>query len=178
MSADECLIVDADVLIDFIKADRNIISIIIKHLAPVYVVRQVLKQVKAIESEEELTSLGVTVIDPEIEDLYTAAKTTSPTDFEDQLCYLTAKRHGFTCVTNDKDLRNCCIDDGVPSLRGLRLILRLCALQRISVAEAIKIAEQIHKNNPRYITKTILKNFIKALKQQKGSYGLPPDFYI
>jgi len=164
----KALILDADVLIDFISVDRMIPSLIVKYIGPVYVVRQVLDQVKVIKSENELDDLGISIVEPLIEDFYSAANTTSQADFEDQLCFYTAKRHGFICATNDSGLQKLCMNYDVECIRGLRLILDLTKCGGISPERALVIAEQIHINNPKYITKELIERFTQELKQPFG----------
>ena len=164
----ESFILDADVLIDFITADRTVLTPIVDHVGMLHVVSPVLRQVKIIGSREELTGLGVVAIEPAIEDLYAAANTRSSADFEDQICFLTAKRHGFTCVTNDRKIRRQCKESGVRFLWGLQLILKLHKSSGIKTRRAIELAERIRENNPRHITAKIVDSFKVLINQQAG----------
>ena len=94
------MIMDACVLIDFIKAERAVLELVVKHVGPLYVTSPVVEEVKEIDDEDELAALGLIIVEPEIEDAYTAGIQSGPLSFEDWLCLLTARRHGFTCVTN------------------------------------------------------------------------------
>jgi len=98
----------------------------------------------------------------------TFAAGSGPISFQDRLCLLTAKRYGYICVTNDKNLRKQCVTDGVPILWGLQLLARLHENGGMPSAVAIEIARQIHKNNPRHITVDIIERFIRIIKLQKN----------
>ena len=115
------MIMDACVLIDFIKAERAVLELVVKHIGPLHVTSPVVDEVNEIDDENELVALGLIIIEPEIEDAYTAGGRSGPLSFEDWLCLLTAKRHGFTCVTNDKNLRKLCKQEGVSLLWGSSL---------------------------------------------------------
>ena len=101
----EMMIMDACVLIDFIKVEPTVLQLIVKHVGPVHVASPVVDEINEIDNEEQLVELGLIIVEPELEDAFTAAGGIGPTSFQDRLCLLTAKRHGFTCVTNDKNLR-------------------------------------------------------------------------
>ncbi len=99
----QLMIMDACVLIDFINADRAILQLVVKYVGPLHVASPVVDEVNQIDDENELVELGLIIIEPEIEDAFAAATQPGPTSFQDRLCLLAAKRHGFTCVTNDKN---------------------------------------------------------------------------
>jgi rRNA-processing protein FCF1 len=159
---------DACVLIDFIKVDRSIFEFIMKYVGPVFVVSPVVDEVNEIDNEEELVELGLIIIEPELEDAFAAASVSGPTSFQDRLCLNTAKRYGFTCVTNDINLRKLCEKENVPILWGLELLSQLHQAGGISAQKAIKIAQQIHKINPKHITVKIVERFINIIKKMEG----------
>ncbi|RMD83545.1 MAG: type II toxin-antitoxin system VapC family toxin, partial [Lentisphaerae bacterium] len=150
------LIMDACVLIDFIKSDRAVLALIVKHVGPVYVISPVVEEVGDINDESELLELGLVIIEPEIQDAYEAANRSGPISFQDHLCLLTAKRHGFTCVTNDKSLRKFCRQEGVPLLWGLEILAQLHRVGGISGKDAVAIAEKIQVSNPKHITNKMM----------------------
>jgi predicted nucleic acid-binding protein len=158
-------LVDACVLIDFIKVDRSIFDLIIKYVGPVFVVSPVVDEVNEIENEEELVELGLIIIEPEIEDAFTAASVSGPTSFQDRLCLNTAKRYGFTCVTNDINLRKLCEKENIPILWSLEFLSQLHKAGGISAQKAIKIAQKIHKINPKHITVKIVERFTNIIKR-------------
>ncbi len=161
------MIVDACVLIDFIKADPCILELIVKHIGPVHVVSPIVEEVKEIEDEAELIELGVAIVEPEVEDAFLAASTSKAISFQDHLCLLAAKRHGFVCVTNDKRLRRECKAENIPCFWGLELVSLLRKSGGIPANSAIEIARQIHSNNPRHIGKKILHEFIDLIRSNK-----------
>ncbi len=66
------MIMDACVLIDFIKSDRSVLELIVKYVGPLHVVSLLVDEIKEIDGEEELAALGLIIVEPEIEDAYTA----------------------------------------------------------------------------------------------------------
>ncbi len=153
------MIMDACVLIDFIKADRSILELVVKHVGPLHVASPVVDEVNEIEDENELVELGLVIVEPEIEDAYAAASQAGPISFQDRICLLVAKRYGFTCVTNDKNLRKLCQKEKVPLLWGLQLLVELHRCGGIPREDALDIARKIHKANPKHITPKILERF-------------------
>lgn len=159
------MIMDACVLIDFIKTDRTVLELIVKHIGPVHVISPVVEEVGDIDNESELLELGLVIMEPEIEDAYAAASLSGPISFADRLCLLTARRHGFKCVTNDKCLRKLCRRDGVPLLWGLELLAALHKAGGIPGREAVLIAQAIRASNPKHITARIISRFKEIIQQ-------------
>ena len=157
------MIMDACVLIDYVKADRYILELITKYVGPVFLVSPVVDEVKNI-NESDLSELGLIIIEPELVDVFDAAAGTGRTSFQDKLCLLTAKRRGLVCVTNDKVLRKACENEGVEYLWGLQLLLVLHENGGIPVEDAYKIVDLIHRNNPKHITRAIVDQFKIKLK--------------
>ena len=162
------MLMDACVLIDFIKADRSILELIVKYVGPLHVISPVVDEVNEIDDEGELVELGLSIVEPEIEDAYAAASQIGPTSFQDRLCLLTAKRYGFTCVTNDKNLRKLCEEENVPLSWGLQLLADLHQVGGILPDDALDIAQRIHKANPRHITLQILRRFTTIIQKQQS----------
>jgi len=128
----------------------------------------VIDEVNEIDHENELLTLGLIIIEPEIEDAYAAAGRSGPLSFEDWLCLLTAKRNGFTCVTNDRNLRKLCRQEGVSLLWGLELLAELHKVGGIPATEAETIAQAIRRSNPRHITEKIVSRFTDTIRRQEG----------
>jgi len=162
------MIMDACVLIDFIKAERAILELVVKHIGPLYVTSPVVDEINEIDGENELTELGLVIVEPEIEDAYAAIDRSGPLSFEDWLCLFTAKRYGFVCVTNDKNLRKFCEQDGIPLLWGLELIAELHKVGGISAEEAEAVAQSIRQSNPKHITAKIVSRFITIIRRQES----------
>lgn len=163
MTRPKLMIMDACVLIDYLKTERYVLELFAQYIGPVHVVSPVIEEVREIESAEELIELGLVIIEPELEDAFAAGSQIGPTSFQDKLCLLTAKRQGFTCVTNDKNLRKLCDQENVPYLWGLQLLVELHLSGGIPPDAAIAIAQQIHKTNPKHITAQIIERFTKII---------------
>jgi len=161
------MIMDACVLIDFIKADRVVLELVVKHVGSLHVVSPVVDEVHEIEDENELVELGLIVVEPEIEDAFAAAGPAGPTSFQDRLCLLTAVRNDLICVTNDKNLRRLCSEKGVPLLWGLELLSELHKAGGIPGKEAETIARAIHASNPKHITAKILSRFTHIIRRRE-----------
>lgn len=159
------MIMDACVLIDYMNGGPDLFKLISSHIGPIYVATPILEEVDSINSIEELEDLGLVPVEPEIEDLFKAEDLEGPTSFQDNICFLTAKRQGFTCVSNDTNLRRQCTDASVPIRWGLELILDLTGAGGILKKEASRIAREIQKSNPRHITARILSDFEAKLKR-------------
>ena len=155
-------------LIDFIKADRTVLELVVKHVGPLHVTSPVVDEVSEIDDENELVALGLIIIEPEIEDAYAASDRSGPLSFEDWLCLLTAKRHGFTCVTYDKNLRRFCQQEGVSLLWGLELVAELHRVGGITGKEADACAQTIRRSNPKHITEEIVSRFADRIRLQES----------
>ena len=59
--ARKLMIMDACVLIDFIKTDRTILELIVKHVGPVYVISPIIEEIDDIDDESELQELGLVI---------------------------------------------------------------------------------------------------------------------
>lgn len=162
------MIMDACVLIDFIKTGRAVLELVVKHVGPLYVTSPMFDEVNEIDDESELVSLGLIIIEPEIEDAYAASSRSGPLSFEDWLCLLTAKRHGFTCVTSDKNLRKLCRQESVSLLWGLELLAELQKVGGIPATEAEATAQAIRLSNPKHITEKIVSRFVNTIRRQEG----------
>ena len=161
------LLLDACVLIDYLKTDRSILPLIARHVGPIHVASPVSDEVNEITREKDLARLGLIVVEPEIEDALAAATERGSTSFQDRLCCLTARRFGFVCVTNDTRLRKRCQREGLPVLWGLQLIGELHANGGISARRAITFANRMHETNPWHLSEKIVQRFIKAIQDRQ-----------
>lgn len=149
------LIMDACVLIDCIDSDQSIFGLIKNSFGPICVINEIVKEVKSIESTEQLIPLGLILVEPELEDCLDAHTVNKATSFNDNLCFLTAKRNGYICVTNDKSLKKLCAKHNVRSMWGLELITKLHDRGCISTDEALKLGEKIKTNNFQITSETM-----------------------
>lgn len=159
------MLLDACVLIDFFKSDPSVLKKVVKQVGALYVASTNIDEVRDISSENDIVSLNIHIIDPELEDAYKAASGVfRAISFEDNIFLLTAKRHGFQCVTNDKKLFKICEIENGSCWWGLQLLIMLNECGGISKNEALKIVNKISITNPRYITEKILLDFANKLK--------------
>jgi len=168
------LLMDACVLIDYLKTERSVLELFAKHIGPLHVVSSVAEEVREIERLDELTEIGLIIVEPELEDAFVAAGQIGPTSFQDKLCLFTARRYGFTCVTNDKNLRKLCVQEKVPLIWGLELLVTLHRAGGIPANDAEDIAEKIHESNPKHITRKIISKFKTMIRKQEQSSA--PEF--
>ena len=157
------LILDACVLIDYIKADPALFRVIAESVGAVNAVSTVYEEVDQFTSLQQMTDLGISIVEPEIEDAFEAERMKGPTSFQDNICLLTAKRLGMTCVTNDRSLRKTCSQQGVPIMWGLELLIQLVDSGGLDYKSALKIGRQIHIDNPRHISARVIADFEKKL---------------
>lgn len=162
------MLLDASVLIDYWKAEKDVLRLFRKHLGELKVVSPVLAEVDDIDDSEELTGLGVQILEPELEDMMEAGAQRGRLSFQDHLCIRVAKRERFTCVTNDKLLRNACEAEGVDVIWGLELMLMLYDQGGITDSAALEIAGQIRASNPLYITQNVMNSFKGKLTTLTG----------
>lgn len=153
------LVMDACVLIDFMESDPSLFRDIADFIGPVHVVSFVLDEVRQIASDQEAYDLGLQVVDPDEEDLNRALATSGKTSVQDELCCLTAKRNGFSCVTNDRALLRRCRQEGVPALRGLRLLIELFRAGGIEKGHVLAIGAAIGNANPAHFPAEVLDEF-------------------
>jgi len=118
------LIVDACVLIDFAKADSAILTLVARHVGEVHVATPVFEEVKDIDATMA-TSLGIKIYEPSLEIAAAAAMKRGRLSFQDRLCLAIATAEGWTCVSNDKQLRAACDAAKVPVLWGFQVLAML-----------------------------------------------------
>ncbi|MGI6295443.1 MAG: PIN domain-containing protein [Armatimonadota bacterium] len=160
------MIIDACVLIDFIKAERAMLELVAKHIGSLHVIGPVVAEVREIDDEIELVNLGLIILEPDIQDAFTAAERPSPLSFVDWLCLLTAKRYSLICVTNDKNLRKFCEQEGIPLLWGLELVTELHKIGGITSEEAEDFIHTVRELNPKHITDDIVSLFREIIRRQ------------
>lgn len=77
------------------------------HVGQIYLATPVLSEINEID-EGACVELGIILVEPELEQVMLAAEKKGALSFQDNLCLILAKEHGWTCVTNDKPLRQKC----------------------------------------------------------------------
>lgn len=150
------LILDANIIIDYVQSDRTLLKLISDHIGTIYLAMPVLEEINELD-ENECERLGIQIVEPEIEAVLEASATRGPLSFQDHLSLILAKEYHWTCVTNDKPLRVACKQEHVPMLWGIELICMLVETEGLDADSASEIILDIHWNNPKYITKSIVQ---------------------
>jgi len=151
------LLLDANVLVDYAHCDDSILALISTHVGTVHVATPVLGEVKEI-AKADCTRLGVTLVEPDLDQLLTAANARGRMSMQDHLCLLLAKERGWTCVTNDRRLRLECAAQGVPLIWGVELICKLVEGGGSTTEDAKDVICCIHRSNPRYIGQDVVRS--------------------
>ncbi len=160
------LILDANTLIDYCKSDRTIIKLICTYVGQIYLANPVLTEVNEMD-ETICKELGIMLVEPELDEVFSAAQKRGRLSFQDHLCLLLAKKNGWTCVTNDIPLRRACEADGVPLIWSIELVCILVESNGLSAKNAKNIILEMQANNPKYITDTIVINAFARLKTSR-----------
>ena len=162
----EIMIADSCIIIDFKRAEPKLFSKIACTLNPLNIAESLLEELETEFLDDNvvtsLNKLGVTVVPVHLDDLAIAVteSQTGALSTYDRICLYTAKRMGYTCVTNDKKLRAECKRHKVPVLWGLEIIVMLYQNKGITRKEARDIGEAIYKNSFGRITKDIYDRFM------------------
>jgi len=160
---DKLLIIDADVLIDYVKSDFSILGLTASYVGEVHVISTVLAEVDGLD-EDRCTQLGLHVLEPNLEQYVAATQKRGALSTGDHLCLLFAREKGWTCVSNDGALRRACTEDGVAVLWGLELMIDLVRIGQLGEEEALTVAWTIHSANPFHITQEIVERFTTRLR--------------
>ncbi len=153
----ELPILDANVLIDFVDADASILAIVSKHVGTIHVASSVFEEVDQLDASMA-QSLGIDVVEPELELLDEAVRTRGRISVQDRVCFLLAKSNGWICVSNDGGLRRVCVAENVSILWGLEMMGRAVEAGVLPGEAALQVARKIQENNP-YITDEIVAAF-------------------
>jgi len=157
------LLVDADVLIDYLKTDESILQLAGCHVATLHVTSlTVAEEVDGLDGGR-CARLGLRVVEPDLEQVVAAAGKRGPFSFHDVICLLVAKERAWNCLTNDKALRHACEAEGVGVTWGLELMVKLVATRHLTRLKAVEVAEAIHRTNPTHITAKIINRFKSAV---------------
>ena len=156
------LLSDADVLIDYRDSDLSILALVVQHLAPVHVVRDVVDEVDDL-SLTRCEELGLTVVEVEPQVLLQLATLPLRLSRYDRLSFHVCQENDWICVTNDRLLCRTCGEHNVRTKWGLELMLDLVSAGVISASRALKTARCIHANNPHHISMRILERFSSRL---------------
>jgi hypothetical protein len=162
MAAIRLLIVDACVLIDFVKADPAILTLVSCHVGDVHVATPVFEEVRDIDATM-VTSLGIKLYEPSLELAAVAAEKRGRLSFQDRLCLAIARIERWTCVSNDRQLRAACEEATVPVLWGFQVLALLVDARALTASDARMIATNIAATNKR-IGPEVLARFLAKLR--------------
>lgn len=156
------LLVDACVLIDFAKSDSSVITLASRYVGEVHVATPVFEEVHDLDPAMA-ASLGIKLFEPPLEMLAAAAVQRGRLSFQDRLCVLAAKAKGWTCVSNDRRLRESCEAESVPVMWGFELLAVLVEKKALSPTAARDIAKTIAASNKR-IGRQVLQRFFTRIR--------------
>ena len=151
-------IIDANILIDYVLADEDIIRELTSYWKQVLVPDCIVNEVDGL-SIERAEELGLVIV----ETPYTELREDPVLSYQDLSCFYYTKKHSAVCLTNDKALRKECKSNGFDTIWGLEMLLLLVGNSQIKKARAKGIAKKIHDNNPE-ITEKIFQDFLIKLR--------------
>jgi len=164
MVAQQGLISDANVLIDYNQSAPGILRLVSQHVQQLYVALPILQEVRGL-STEQVEKLGIEVVEPSLEQLVEASElrlAKSALSGTDALCFVMARDHQWTCLTNDKALRRPCTSCRVTCLWGLEIMTLLVSSGQMTATKAYATALGIQSKN-RYIKDETVERFRKKL---------------
>lgn len=153
------LIVDADVLIDYVGADLSMLGTVSRNVGQVHIAGVVLQEVDGLDANA-CAAHDLVVVEAGHLVLNEAAARRGQLSFEDWVSLLLAKENGWTCVTNDKALRRTCADADVDVRWGLEVMLDLLKIDAALHDDVVSVATAIHERNRTHITADILAKFV------------------
>ena len=162
------VIVDANVLIDYCESDLSVLCLFSEKIQSVHIGKSTLNKVKQItEAEAEQNRLLIEI--PSIELALEAAAKRGSLAYDDRETLLLAKENAWCCLTNDKPLRQECLDEKVRVLWGLEPMKILIFEGLMTTSQALQVARKISATNPAFITEKILARFEGQIKKIKRS---------
>jgi hypothetical protein len=160
--ASEILLADADVLIDYVEADPDVLALCVLHFAAVHVMQTTLDEVDGFTTSQ-CERLGIEVISVESAVLTRASEERLGLSIPDTICLLVAEEREWTCVTNEKALRKRCDERHIRVRRGLNLMIELVRGRHLGPKRAEKIARAIQESNPEHIHDGVIAEFLKEI---------------
>ena len=158
------VICDANILIDYAKANKKIIGLATEYLYEIWIPLPVWEEVNDLSNQDAKT-LNINITEPTLAQTYEAANMFGGgLSSEDNMCFIVARDEKAICATNEKPLRKKCEDNGIDVLWGLEIMVQLCELGKLSSGMAAKTAQKIASDNPT-ITETIIDRFLKCINE-------------
>jgi rRNA-processing protein FCF1 len=158
----QALISDANVLIDILKADEEVLKLAAE-VYDIYLPYVVLQEVEQLD-EDKAVRIGLKLYEEGTDLIAFAIKNEGKLSMEDIVCFEIAKANGFTCLTNDSNLRARCEAEGVAWMRGFRLLLKLVEAGKITKTRAKETGKKIKETN-KFIKQDIFKEFVIELER-------------
>lgn len=161
-AGDRKLVLDACVLIDYFKDDREALRLATRSLGEIIIPSPVLLEVRT-ASVADCEELGLTVFQPELRIITAASERKGGLSLQDRICLLVAEELQATLYSNDKPLITAASAAGVRAQWGLELLLEMATAGEITCASASEIACRIC-NRSSYYSK-VLELFTSKLQQ-------------
>ena len=155
-------VIDACVAINYLESDPEALSLFSKHIGRLYMVDLVKGEIKG-QTDENLGKLNIQIYESSLEDLSSAHSQKGPLSPADNLCWMTAKKENYSCITDDKALIRQCEALSINFLRSLRLLLTLKRENIIDSFRALHAAKQICDKNP-YLGETVFQQFNREIE--------------
>jgi rRNA-processing protein FCF1 len=166
------LVLDANVLIDFVSIDRSVLRRLTDHVR-VLVPVAVLREVGSLRADEAV-ALGLELREADDRHLDEVARVTGgPLSLQDRLCLALARDESAVCVTNDRALQRACVNQSVPWMWGLTPLVHLVAFGAMTRADAVALAEGIAGANPFQLRPETLQKLQRLLSIAES--GTLPD---
>jgi rRNA-processing protein FCF1 len=167
---EKCLF-DANVIIDFVEVNFNILKLFIQKGKKLYILRQVFNEIKSLQIDNTLINNVIDIIEPDGEDLLFSLLPFNATNScfsaklssVDKLCFLTAKRNNYTLYTNDKRLHNLCVKSSVLVHWGLYVLIDLYQKKFLTKENAKLIVMKLRDNNQNCYNNSVVSEFFKLL---------------
>jgi hypothetical protein len=157
-------ICDANILIDYIDADEDILRELVKYWGIVYVPDRVLAEVHGFTNARAV-ELGLTIIESPL-----LLNNHPGLSAQDSICLHFVIQEGWTCIANDKRLRRECLNTGGSVIWGFEMLNLLVGASEITKERALDIVEKITKTNPS-IPPSLLQSF-KEMLDRKNQIGV------
>jgi len=149
-------ICDANVLIDYCKADEDLIRELVGFWGIVTVPDIVLHEVLQL-SLERAEALGLEIVETPL--VLPEARSLS---LPDRACLHFVLEKGWACIAKDRRLRNECARNGCPTVWGLEMLLKLVSAEMVTIDRARNAAIRIAADNP-LINRATLADFLRQL---------------
>lgn len=157
------IISDANVLIDYLETDREILSLLSRHLSPLYVPDIFAAEVSQLQAIDP-ASIGLTIVETPYSVLVESKDRSSSISMQDFVCLRIAEKRGWVCATNDNALRRECGRRVVPVLWGLEMMLYIVQEGVLKPEKAKNTAWVIHRCN-KTITEKVVNTFIDQIDE-------------